>query len=64
MKLTDDEKRRVIDELEDIEPARRNTLLSNLKNFSSWLMSACYDIFIKVKNFIVDVWDWFKTHIL
>lgn len=63
MKLTEDEKRRVIDELEDVEPARRNTLLANLQNFSSWLMNACYDIFIKVKNFIVDIWDWFKTHI-
>ena len=63
MKLTDDEKQRVIDELEDIEPARRNTLLSNLQNFTSWLMNACYDIFIRVKNFIADVWDWFKTHI-
>lgn len=63
MKLTDDEKQRVIDELEEIEPARRNTLLSNLQNFTSWLMNACYDIFIRVKNFIVDVWDWFKTHI-
>ena len=63
MKLTDDEKQRVIEELEEIEPARRNTLLSNLQNFTSWLMNACYDIFIRVKNFIVDVWDWFKTHI-
>ena len=63
MKLTDDEKQRVIDELEEIEPARRNTLLSNLQNFTSWLMNACYDIFIKVKNFIVDVWNWFKTYI-
>ena len=63
MKLTDDEKQRVIDELEDIEPARRNTLLSNLQNFASWLMNTCYDIFIRVKNFIVDIWDWFKIHI-
>lgn len=63
MKLTDDEKQRVIDELEDIEPARRNTLLSNLQNFTSWLMNACYDIFIRVKNFIVDIWEWFKIHI-
>lgn len=63
MKLTDDEKQRVIEELEEIEPARRNTLLSNLQNFTSWLMNACYDIFIRVKNFIADVWDWFKTHI-
>lgn len=63
MKLSDEEKRRVIDELEEIEPARRNTLLSNLQNFTSWLMNACYDIFIRVKNFIVDVWEWFKIHI-
>lgn len=63
MKLTDEEKQRVIDELEDIEPARRNTLLSNLQNFTSWLMNACYDIFIRVKNFIVDIWEWFKIHI-
>lgn len=64
MKLTEDEKQRVINELEEIEPARRNTLLSNLQNFTSWLKNACYDIFIRIKNFIVDVWDWFKTHIL
>lgn len=64
MKLTDEEKRRVIDELEEIEPARRNTLLSNLKNFSSWLMNVCYDIFVKVKDFIVGVWEWFKKYII
>lgn len=63
MKLTEDEKQRVIDELEEIEPARRNTLLSNLQNFTSWLMNACYDIFIKVKNFIADIWEWFKTYV-
>ena len=63
MKLTDDEKRRVIDEFENVEPSRRNTLLSNVQNFTSWLMSACYEIFIKVKNFIVDIWHWIKEKI-
>ena len=63
MTLTEEEKARVIDKFEDIEPARRNTLLSNLQNFSSWLMNACYDIFIRVKNFLVDISDWFKTYI-
>lgn len=63
MKLTDEEKQRVIDELEDIEPAKRTTLLSNLQNFASWLLKACYDIYIKVKSWIQDVWQWFKTYI-
>lgn len=63
MNLTDAEKARVIDAIEDVEPAKRNTLLINVKNFSLWLAEACYDIFIKVKNFIMDIWDWFRKHI-
>ena len=63
MKLTDDEKRGVIDELEDIEPAKRNTLLSNLTNFTKWLASALYDIYQKVKSWISDIWEWIKTNI-
>lgn len=63
MKLTDDEKRRVIDELEDIEPAKRNTLLSNLANFTKWLAGALYDIYQKVKSWISDIWEWIKTNI-
>ncbi len=63
MKLTDDEKRRVIDELEDIEPAKRNTLLSNLTNFTKWLASALYDIYQKVKSWISDIWEWIKNNI-
>ena len=63
MKLTDDEKRRVIDELEEIEPAKRNTLLSNLTNFTKWLASALYDIYQKVKSWISDIWEWIKFNI-
>ena len=63
MKLTDDEKRRVIDELEEIEPAKRNTLLSNLTNFTKWLASALYDIYQKVKSWISDIWEWIKINI-
>ena len=63
MKLTDDEKRRVIDELEEIEPAKRNTLLSNLTNFTKWLASALYDIYQKVKSWISDIGEWIKINI-
>lgn len=63
MKLTDEDKRRVIDELENIEPVRRNTLLSNITNFTKWLAIALYDIYQKVKSWISDIWEWIKTNI-
>lgn len=63
MKLTDEDKRRVIDELENIEPVRRNTLLSNITNFTKWLTIALYDIYQKVKSWISDIWEWIKTNI-
>ena len=63
MRLTDEEKDRIIDKFEDIEPSKRNTLLSNLANFTKWLASALYDIYLKVKSWIQDIWEWFKDNI-
>ena len=63
MKLTDEDKRRVIDELENIEPVRRNTLLSNITNFTKLLAIALFDIYQKVKSWISDIWEWIKTNI-
>jgi len=64
MKLSEEEMNRVINELEDVEPAKRNTLLSNLQNFTSWLLNACYDIYLKIKSWIKDLWEWFKSYFL
>lgn len=63
MRLTDEEKARVIDKFEDVEPSRRSTLLANVGNFASWLAGALYDIYVKVKSWIQDIWQWIRTHI-
>ena len=63
--LSDDEKRRIIDLLEDQHPSKREVIMKNAAAFGSWLAGACYDIWIKVKDFfsrigeaIGDFFDW------
>ena len=53
--LSEEEKRRVIEALEDTHPSRREIIMRNAANFASWLAGACYDIYIKVKDFFSSV---------
>jgi len=63
--LSDSEKQRIIDLLEDTEPSKREVFMKNAAAFASWLAGACYDIWVKVKSFfssvgeaIGDFFDW------
>ena len=55
--LSDNEKRRIIDLLEDQTPSRREVIMRNASNFASWLAGACYDIWIKIKTFFSNIGD-------
>lgn len=63
--LNDWEKQRIIDALENEEPWRRALFMENASKFASWLAGACYDIYVKVRDFfsrigeaIGDFFDW------
>ena len=56
--LTAEEKRIIIDRLEDELPDKRKVFINNAAAFASWLAGACYDIYIKVKGWITDLWEW------
>lgn len=55
--LTDREKQRIIDLLENTEPSKREVFMQNAASFAKWLAGTCYDIYVKVKNFFVNVGD-------
>lgn len=44
--LSDREKQRIIDLLEDTEPSKREVFMQNAASFAKWLAGACYDIYI------------------
>lgn len=53
--LSDKEKKRIIDLLENEHPSKREVFMKNAESFARWLAGACYDIWIKVKNFFSSV---------
>lgn len=55
--LSDKEKQRIIDLLEDTEPSKREVFMQNAASFAKWLAGACYDIYVKVKDFFNRVGD-------
>lgn len=55
--LSDKEKQRIIDLLEDTEPSKRTVFMENAASFAKWIAGACYDIYIKVKDFFSKVGD-------
>ena len=63
--LTEKEKIRIIELLENTKPSKREVFMRNAASFAEWLAGACYDIYIKVKDFfakvgeaISDFFDW------
>lgn len=63
--LSDKEKQRIMDMLENTKPSEREVFLRNAASFAKWLAGACYDIYVKVKDFfsgigeaIGDFIDW------
>lgn len=53
--LSEREKKLIIERLENEHPSQREIFLQNSANFAKWLAGACYDIYIKVKDFFSSV---------
>ena len=53
--LSDKEKKRIIDLLENEHPSKREVFMKNAANFAQWLAGACFDIWFKIKNFFSGV---------
>lgn len=53
--LSDKEKQRIIELLEDEHPSKRQVFMQNAANFAEWMAGACYDIYVKVKDFFSSV---------
>lgn len=49
--LKKEEKDRIIELLENQHPSKREVFLQNAESFARWLAGACYDIYLKVKDF-------------
>ena len=53
--LSERERKLIIERLENEHPSNREIFLQNAASFAKWLAGACYDIYIKVKDFFSSV---------
>jgi hypothetical protein len=58
MSLTEQEKERIVNKLGDLEDTTRRVVLASLEAFSSWVQSALYAIYIKIKDGLGRLWRW------
>lgn len=55
-KMTDEEKQKVMDMLEDLEREELNKVLGSQSSFRDWLRTSLYSIYCKVKDALERLW--------
>jgi|WetSurMetagenome_2_1015567.scaffolds.fasta_scaffold12012_1 hypothetical protein len=61
MALTADEKRRVMEMLDQMDRSRAQRVLDSVKSFGNWLYGSLYSIYCKVKDAISSLWGWLRS---
>jgi hypothetical protein len=57
MALTAAERERVLEMLDKLDGAKKNTLLASLDAFSDWLKVDLPQIFVKIKESLQSIWQ-------
>lgn len=57
MALTEDERRKALRILDELDKQTRTKILNSLIAFTNWLKGALYQIYEKVKNTLSDIWE-------
>jgi hypothetical protein len=57
MALTADERAKVIKMLDDLDEAKKRTVLASLEAFGRWLKGALYSIYLKIKDALQSLWQ-------
>lgn len=62
MALSNEEKQRVIEHLDNIDDQVRRIVLATLEAFEEWLKKNLYKIFIKIAEGLVTLWRWLCSY--
>jgi len=57
MRMTDAEKRRVMEMLDELDRSRLDKVLASLDAFGNWLRQSAYSIYCKVKDSLRKLWN-------
>jgi hypothetical protein len=60
MALTPEEKKRVLDMLEQADDYEKKRALASSESFGTWLYNKAYSIYCKVKNALSSLWAWLR----
>jgi len=55
-KMTDEEKRRVVAMLDELDRSKLDKVLASLSSFRDWLRTSLYSIYCKVKDALERLW--------
>lgn len=61
MALTDYEKQKIIQRLEDLDDVARALILASIDAFAEWLANVLYEIFLKIQHALSKFWKWLRS---
>jgi len=61
MALTDYEKQKIIQKLEDLDDVARALILASIDAFAEWLANVLYEIFLKIQHALNKFWKWLRS---
>ena len=61
MALTKEEKDAIVTALDKMTEASMRLVIASIESFTSWMESAFQWIYNKIRNVIIDIWNWAKN---
>lgn len=62
MALSKEEKDAIVDALDRMATASMKLVIASIESFTNWLEGAFEWIYRKIKNAIIDIWNWAKSY--
>ncbi len=56
-KMTDEEKRRVMEMLDELDRSQLEKVLASVEAFGNWLYNSAYSIYCKVRDALRSLWQ-------
>ncbi len=57
MGMTPDEKRKVMEMLDELDRSQLDKVLASVQSFGNWLSNSAYSIYCKVKDALSSLWQ-------
>lgn len=61
MALTKEEKDAIVTALDKMTEASMRLVIASIESFTSWMENAFQWIYNKIRNVIIDIWNWAKN---